>query len=152
TAAGDALIVAVIKEDATRLQEKAMTPIQLAAAPLWPRQPPPHFLGDWEGLSEALRARGKHWSVWTDWYNGVLVGGARTEAENAAFTDLPGELPWDIGEDAVNTEIARRLTEIWDDQEPSQTRDLSTATQRNRRPLATIISDLAEVASPQPAL
>jgi hypothetical protein len=150
--AAHAAVTNVVQDDAKRLHGRATTSAQLAAAPLWPSLPPSPIGGAWQGLAQELRRHGDHWSVWTDWYDDVLAGTPRSEAEEAAFTDIPGRLPWRAGADAVNTEIARRLAEIRRDQEPAEISDQSPTSERNRRPIATIISDLAEVASPQPAL
>jgi hypothetical protein len=150
--AADAAVTNVVQDDAKRLHGRATTSAQLAAAPLWPSLPPSPIGGAWQGLAQELRRHGDHWSVWIDWYDDVLAGTPRSEAEEAAFTDIPGRLPWRAGADAVNTEIARRLAEIRRDQKPAEISDQSPTSERNRRPIATIISDLAEVASPQPAL
>jgi hypothetical protein len=40
----------------------------------------------WQGLVQELRRHGDHWSVWIDWYDDVLAGTPRSEAEEAAFT------------------------------------------------------------------
>lgn len=82
-----------------------------------------------------MRADGTHWQVWIDWYEDVLAGRWRGEAHAAAFTDLPGELPWDEGPEAVNSEIAKRL-EALSPPEPAADR--------------VSLERLAELASPQP--
>ncbi|MCG6203974.1 hypothetical protein LPW26_04955 [Rhodopseudomonas sp. HC1] len=59
-----------------------------------------------------LLAKGDHWSVWTDWYREVAAGGSTSrtfKAWDAAFTDLPGELPWGFGAEAVNSAIRSRI-------------------------------------------
>jgi hypothetical protein len=98
--------------DAQQLFSGQETPGRLAAAPLWQSLPPAPIGGAWLGLTQELRARGDHWSIWTDWYDDVSTGVAASEQEDAAFTDIPSELPWDDGAEAVNTEIVRRLEEI----------------------------------------
>lgn len=156
---------AAVEHDANRLYDRATTSAQLAAAPLWRGLPPRHILGAWRVLVEKLRRHGDHWSVWTNWYDDVLAGTPRSEAEDAAFTDLPGELPWDDGAEAVNTEVARRLAKLRRDQEPTEIPDHDAASVRmeeqngsasesstevERRPIAEIIPELAEVTSPIP--
>ncbi|ABD05497.1 hypothetical protein RPB_0786 [Rhodopseudomonas palustris HaA2] len=121
SASASATAYAVIQGDAQRLHDGAMTPEQLASASLWIGLPPPSIGGAWQGLAAELRALGPHWSVWIHWYEDVLAGSPHagtSEAEEAAFTDLPGELPWDAGAEAVNTEIARRLRAIRDGKTP----------------------------------
>jgi hypothetical protein len=101
--------------DAQQLHNGTMTPGQLAAAPLWLTPSPARIGGAWQGLESELRALGPHWSIWIDWYNDVLAGAPHavtSEAEDAAFTDVPGQLAWEDGAEAVNAEIARRLAEI----------------------------------------
>jgi hypothetical protein len=110
-------VFAAIKHDAEQLDESVVTPEQLAAAPLWQALSPPRIAGAWQGLARALRAQGDHWSIWIDWYDDVIVGAPHAvtrEAEDAAFTDISGKLPWEKGAEAVNTEIARRLAELRD--------------------------------------
>lgn len=107
-----AAAAAAAKGDAQRLEKGATTPKQLAFAPLWLDA---RARRGWERLTAKLNALGPHWSIWIDWYDNVLAGApVKSEAEDAAFTDLSGELPWDDGPEAVNTEIARRLGEIRD--------------------------------------
>jgi len=107
-----AAVAAAVKFDAKQLQEGVLTAEQVAAAPLWPGLPPPRIGGAWQGLAQELRAQEAHWSIWIDWYDDILAGTITSEAEDAAFTDIPGELPWEEGAEAVNTEIARRLAEL----------------------------------------
>jgi hypothetical protein len=108
-----AAVLDEFRNDVEQLHRKALTSIQLMTAPLWKALPPPRIGGSWQGFAQELRAHGAHWSVWVDWYDDVLNGAAEgREDYHAAFTDLPGELPWGDGAKAVNTEIARRLAEI----------------------------------------
>jgi hypothetical protein len=135
-------------EDLRNLEAAWLTPEALARAPLWSRVPG-EISDAWASLSSTLIGFGPHWQVWTDWYDAVLTGSApgpeRGEDWEAAFTDLPGLLPWDDGPDAVNAEIARRLAALQDDtstvpdQSPEQTKTAALAR-------------LSEVASPQPSL
>jgi hypothetical protein len=104
-----------IRYDAQQLYDAEIVPEQLAAAALWSTLLPPSIGGGWQRLSRELRSRGDHWTIWIDWYDDVVAGSLHTittEAEDAAFTDIPGRLPWDDGAKAVNTEIARRLAEL----------------------------------------
>jgi hypothetical protein len=106
---------AAVKHDAQQLHDGATTPAQLAAARIWPIPSPPRVGGAWQRLAQDLRARGDHWSIWIDWYDDVLAGApyaVNSQADDAAFTDIPGQLPWDDGPEVVNTEIARRLAEL----------------------------------------
>ncbi|ACF03743.1 hypothetical protein Rpal_5256 [Rhodopseudomonas palustris TIE-1] len=84
--------------------------------------------------------------VWTDWYESAVKGLPLREVEDAAFTDRPGELPWDDGAEAVNTEIARRLRVVQGEEEPSSETPLPKVSR------AETIARLAEVASPQPSI
>jgi hypothetical protein len=111
-------IAIAVHHDAHQLHEGATTPEKLAAAPLWLTLPPSRIGGAWEGLAPDLRASGAHWSVWINWYDDVLAGEVTSEAADAAFTDIPGKLPWDEGAEAVNTEIARRLRALRPDPTP----------------------------------
>jgi hypothetical protein len=106
---------AVVKHDAERLHDGVLTAEQLARDQLWPVSAPGEFADEWQRLYSELHALGYHWRVWTDWYQNVVLHEPHrgiTEAENAAFTDIPGKLPWDDGAEAVNLEIARRLSEL----------------------------------------
>ena len=115
--AADVSINAAIKHDAERLQNGTVTSEQLARDQLWPISAPAEFGEAWQRLSRELVGLGSHWLVWIDWYQGVALHEPHrgiTEAEEAAFTDIPGELPWGQGVEAVNTEIARRLRALHD--------------------------------------
>jgi hypothetical protein len=148
-----AAAAAAIKNDAQRLDDKTLTVEQLARGPLWSGLPPPRIGGAWQGLAQQLSAQASHWQVWIDWYDDVVAGApdaATSEAEDAAFTDIPGRLPWDDGAEAVNTEIARRLQQI-----QQATRDAVSPIQSGgirSNFITAILADLAEVASPQPTL
>jgi len=107
-----------VRWDIHQLQIEAVEAKRLAQARLWFKLPPPNIASAWTGLAEALRKQGDHWSVWVDWYDHVLRGTRTREAEDAAFTDLPGVLPWDDGAEAVNVEIARRLKVFRPDSAP----------------------------------
>jgi hypothetical protein len=106
-----------IKHDARRLYDRIITAEQLTNDRLWRDTQPPGFNEAWGRLKGALSALGRHWVVWSDWYEYVALHPPKayrgvTEAQDAAFTDIPGELPWDNGAEAVNAEIARRLADI----------------------------------------
>ena len=106
---------AAVSHDAERLRDGLITAVQLATAPLWPTPAPPHILKAWRQLVPQLRGRGNHWSVWIDWYDGVLAGTshlANSEAMDASYTDISSGLPWESGPEAVNIEIGRRLAEL----------------------------------------
>ena len=106
------IVYSLAKHDSKQLRD-GIPPEQLAASSLWRDLPPAQFGAAWLTLAEELHARGDHWSVWTDWYDNISVSAFETSAaEDAAYTDIAGELPWDEGAEAVNTEIARRLNEI----------------------------------------
>jgi hypothetical protein len=143
--AGRASVYAAVEHDARRLHDRVMTPEQLAAAPLWLS---PYISGAWQGLARELCSRGDHWSVWIDWYDDVLAGpphAVTSEAEDAAFTDIPSKLSWDLGAEAVNTEIARRLEAL---RESHASEPAIPASKLK----AEAIARLAEVASPQPSI
>lgn len=141
---------AATKSDAERLHRKELTAVELARDPLWPGLPPPRIGGMWQGLVQQLSTQAAHWSVWIDWYDDVVSGAAHDEAEDAAFTDIPDELPWDDGAEAVNTEIARRLRMLRESGafEPAvPVSRLDSETKKTRT-----IARLAEVTSPQPSI
>jgi hypothetical protein len=107
--------LAALRRDALLLSDRLLTPERLARAPLW--QMGESLTDDeWKSLRSALFEHSNHWQVWIDWYEYVLLGSPpapeHNEAWEAAFTDVPGPLPWDDGPEAVNTEIARRLREL----------------------------------------
>lgn len=108
---------AAFLEDAHRLVT-GTPPVRLAPAPLWrlrdaSQHSPPGAEQIWSKLRGDLLRLGDHWHVWTDWYEEVLAGSpplpARSEAWEAAFTDIPSPLPWDEGPEAVNLKIRKRL-------------------------------------------
>ena len=108
---------------------------------LWPALPR-RALAALAETGAGSTARGDHWSVWIDWYDDVLAGvlyAMAGEAEDAAFTDIPGKLPWDDAK-AVNREIARRLSDLHGeklseipDQSPAPVRSKSVMEKSRRR-------------------
>jgi hypothetical protein len=145
-------VYAAVKHDAQRLHDGMLTAEQLARDQLWPVSAPAIFVQEEQRLHSELYALGHHWGVWTYWYRGIVRHEPHqgiTEAEDAAFTDLAGRLPWDSAE-AVNTEIARRLQQIEQAAEDSQSPAQSRGVRSNF--ITTTLADLAEVASPQPTL
>jgi hypothetical protein len=150
-AANDATVVAAIENDALRLYGRTLTANRLAREPLWSALSSPRIA--WQGLARQLRRQARHWQVWIDWYDDVVVGAPHavtSEAEDAAFTDIPGKLPWSDGADAVNTEIARRLQALRESGafEPAiPVPGLDSETKKTRT-----IARLAELASPQPSI
>lgn len=142
------LLASAVTADVKQLHDGTMTSVQLAAAPLWLAPSSAHIGGMWQGLKRGLGTLGPHWSIWIDWYDNVVAGephGWTSEAEDAAFTDLHGELPWKDGAEAVNREIARRLRMI-------RGEEASQEQPPPRRSKAETIARLAEVASPQPSI
>jgi hypothetical protein len=114
-AAGHAAVYAAVKHDAQRLHDGILSAEQLARDQLWPISAPDEFIKEWQRLRTNLDALGQRWRTWTGWYENIAFDKSHrgvTEAEDAAFTDVPGELPWRYGAEAVNTEIARRLAEL----------------------------------------
>lgn len=110
-----ASLYSVVKLDALELYGNAVTAEQLARNQLWPVAASDEVVESWQRLRTELSALGHHWQVWIDWYQNVVLQQPyreMDEAEDAAFTDIPGELPWDDGVEAVNIEIARRLSEL----------------------------------------
>jgi hypothetical protein len=89
---------------------------EVARAPLWHGEVPPDMPKAWLEFAGILRANGKHWQVWVDWYNYVFEGSPpsilRNDVWEAAFVGIPKPLPWDAGAQSVNTEIAARLDHI----------------------------------------
>jgi len=120
-----------VRHDVQQLSTGRVPFDKLVETPLWSSQPP-RLDGDWQYLARELRAAGEHWSVWIKWYDDVLVGQRSTEFEDAAFTDSPGDLPWDQGSEAVNTEIARRLAAVRPD--PAPIEGISSPITINRKP------------------
>jgi hypothetical protein len=112
---------AAIRRDAQQLSELNISAVQLSDSVLWPPSVAGKSGEAWQDLSRQLQMLGSHWWVWANWYEEYALHeprAGRIEAEDAAFTDLPGELPWHDGAEAVNTEIARRLREIRDGKAP----------------------------------
>lgn len=131
-----------IRSDAGQLLAAAAPVRQMLLAPLWVGLPPARIGGAWQGLTRDLRRDGTHWSVWIDWYDDIVQGVAGERDEyDAAFTDIPGRLPWEDGAEAVNIEIARRLA-------------VFSGASRQPSPVSRseTLARLAKVASPQPAL
>jgi hypothetical protein len=114
---GNEFFVAVMN-DIKFLREGEVTSGKLLETPLWFGQQPARITDDWQSLVHDLRVDGDHWSVWIKWYNDALLGLRSTELEDAAFTDIPGYLPWDQGREAVNAEIGRRLGALRPDPAP----------------------------------
>ena len=105
-----------VRSDALQLHGRKVTSKQLMSTALWSKTPPSQISEVWPKMTQELLASGAHWSVWIDWYDDVFSGGVwRSERYDAAFTDIPGELPWGEGAVAVNSEIARRLAELGPD-------------------------------------
>jgi hypothetical protein len=129
-----------------------MTPEQLAAARLWSVLLPRNG-GGWQILAQELQSAGNHWSVWVDWYDSVVAGAPNTSlvaAEDAAFTDVPGLLPWDQGAEAVNTEIALRLEALR--RSHGDQFAIEAAKSNAEEEKAKTVARLAEMASPQPSI
>lgn len=101
-----------IQSDARQLEEGRLSPEALAELGLWPSRPPRWITTAWDRLVGDLLATGDHWSVWIDWYRDITVGApnSRTfKAWDAAFTDIPGDLPWAVGAEPVNSAILSRI-------------------------------------------
>lgn len=153
SASAASAIYSAVKQDALRLDHDVLTAGQLARDQLWPIPAPAELDEAWQRLRMELHALGHHWQVWIDWYQNVALHEAHrgiTEAEDAAFTDIPGILPWDDGAEAVNTEIARRLQALREGGtlEPFiSAPKLDSEDQKTRT-----IARLAEIASPQPSI
>jgi hypothetical protein len=125
----------------------------LARDGLWPISAPAELEEAWRLLSFELVNLGPHWQVWIDWYRNVALPEpheGNTETEDAAFTDVHDELPWDEGADAVNTEIARRLKVLREGTEIKPTIPARRRNAESRK--ARILTQLAKVVSPQPYL
>jgi hypothetical protein len=151
-ASATAATYAAIKNDTQRLYDRARTAEQLARDQLWPISAPAEFAVAWQQLGPELIAMGSHWSVWTDWYENAVLrefNPGITEAEDAAFTDIPGKLPWGVGAEAVNTEIARRLQAL---RVGGPIEHAVPARLDSEGEKAKTLARLAEVASPQPSL
>jgi hypothetical protein len=110
-------LVVSIRHDAVALHNQSITPQELAGAKLWPpdRGLAPSLVTEtWGAIENFLLHDGQHWRVWIDWYQRVVEGAPRGDAWWAAFTDVPGPLPWNHGPEAVNTKIAARLAALED--------------------------------------
>lgn len=120
-----------IEKDVQALFNGTLTAEQLAVSTLWaPGTLSVSAGAKWMEQSQRLLVLGGHWQVWIDWYNGLAVERpalGRSEAEDAVYTDLPGELPWDYGAEAVNLEIAQRLAKLSVETAASQIPDQSPA-------------------------
>jgi len=127
SAAAYAAVTTTTRQDALALKNRAPAE-RLARTALW--QPGEgmeayrnSFEPRWTGLRSDLISLGKHWKVWTDWYDELLGGSLpsleNSEAWEAAFTDVQhpsdpweGPLPWDDGPEAVNLAIKARLDKL----------------------------------------
>ncbi len=121
---------AAAKYDAQQLHDGALTAEQLAHYLLWPSPAPAKITVAWEQLRLELVTLGSHWWVWIDWYENVALHEPHrgiSEAEDAAYTNVPGKLPWNEGAEAVNMEIAWRLTELSREAKSSEIPDQSPA-------------------------
>lgn len=115
TAGSAAALYLAVNQDMQRLHERALTANQLARDQLWPIPAPAEFSEAWQKLRLELQSLGHHWQIWIDWYENIALCEPHrriAETKDAAYTDIPGILPWDDGAEAVNTEIARRLSEL----------------------------------------
>jgi hypothetical protein len=112
--------------DLQQLHAGIVTADQLARRSLWAKPRPASVGHAWRSLLQLFRVE-DHWSVWIEWYEHVLVGTPSSVDEDAAFTDIPGELPWDAGAKAVNAEIARRLELIYSQLRTPEIPDQSAA-------------------------
>lgn len=86
--------------------------------------------------------------MWTDWYENIALHEPHrgiSEAEDAAYTDIPGVLPWQDGAEAVNTEIARRLQEL---RYPAPVEGVPSAIAISRRPDGRIGADAGALGAP----
>jgi hypothetical protein len=125
-----AAFYAAAKYDAQQLHDGALTAELLAHYLLWPFPAPAKITVAWEQLRLELITLGSNWWVWIDWYENIALHEPHrgiTEAEDAAYTDVPGKLPWDEGAEAVNMEIARRLAELSREAKSSEIPDQSPA-------------------------
>jgi hypothetical protein len=150
TAAFAATAHASVIRDAGRLYNGSITVEELARDELWSISPPAEIEEKWRLLSLALMNLGPHWQVWIDWYRSVAFpesNGGVTEAEDAAFTDFPDDLPWAEGAEVVNTEIARRLSVLRGNASGQASPTLKRES-RDRK--AKTLAQLAKVVSPQP--
>lgn len=128
-AAAPAAVYDAVKYDAQRLHDHALIAKQLARDQLWPLPAPAELTEAWQRLRLELITLGSHWAVWIDWYEGVALHEPHrgiTLDEDAAYTDVPGELPWNDGAEAVNTEIRQRLAKLHGP-DPSKIPDQSAA-------------------------
>jgi hypothetical protein len=143
-----------VSHDAKKLYHGYGGAKELAATVLWPTLPPDSISNSWQRLRHDLLNQ-TAWSEWIGWYDYFVIQeplSGRTEIEHAAFTDAEGDypwkdkLPWDKGAEAVNKAIAVRRHQIG-----------STATQLTSSPaksnyIEATLSDLAQLASPQPSI
>jgi hypothetical protein len=97
--------------DARLLATGAIDLSTLLASPLWPETTPPALpdalRDDWAKLRARL-PREDDWQIWIDWYEGLLRGGARDEAYETVFADVP-EAEWKKGAKAANAWIRDHL-------------------------------------------
>jgi hypothetical protein len=145
----DAAVHAAVKLDAQRLHDRVLTADQLARDRLWGTPEPAVFSEKSQQFGARLRAIDKHWQVWVDWYQNVAAQEPYrgiTEAEDATYTDMPGELPWEESAEAVNTEIARRLAALKSD--PSPIEGIPSPIAISRRPDGRIGADAGALGAP----
>lgn len=147
TLAAAAIAIAAVAADAYASVADAValmsnkSPDEVARCPLWEKGKIEILALEraWRELKSAMLSDGAHWQVWVDWYEDVLAGRWRGEAYTAAFTDIPGELPWDEGPEAVNAEIAKRLA------------SLKALEELEQSPRGYVYAQEGEILAPQPA-
>ena len=90
--------------DDVRLLLADVSPIQLAAKPLWQGLAPFWYDLAWPDLKDKLLKLDDHWEVWTDWYE-ARVSGRKSNREIEIARLSFEEALWTEGPTAVNSRI-----------------------------------------------
>jgi hypothetical protein len=97
--------------------DRASRAIRMAGKALWPAEPSDWVRNDWATVKAVRLSEDQGWEVWTDWYEGRLLGRPPLGREfDSAVATLPDQL-WKQGPKAVNAAI-RRLIEAHTPPEP----------------------------------
>ncbi len=92
------------------LLDQRTSPVTLVNQQLWPRRPPDWVADAWDELKHALLADGKHWIVWTDWYEDRLNGRPGNQKLEIARASIPNQT-WEQAPAPVNAHIQELLSQ-----------------------------------------
>jgi hypothetical protein len=88
--------------------DRGISPVAVANSQLWPGPSNTWPLDEWTQLRPVLLTADEDWDVWTDWYEGRLMGRTANQALEVKRATIPNEL-WQRGPRVVNAEIKRLI-------------------------------------------